>query len=191
MDFIKEELMTNLINYVPGKGKENKAVYLVGTEKVPAAVITRLLNNLSGMTGPKLDRSFYQGLSKYPRVLDALDAYSLAPVVAVESFKHLQEQNRVEKTSAQKRASKVEKAAEVFAKGICKRFKGAPEEMVAAFLEIVSKTEFKNEVTDIVAAYEKNFGRSTMGYIKTSKRKGNPAAQKALAKMRIQKAKKK
>lgn len=191
MSYVMEEIMTNLINYVPGKGKENKAVYLVGTEKVPAAVITRLLNTLAGLTGPKLDRSFYQGLSKYPKVLDTLDSYSLAPVVAVDSFKRLQEQNRIEKTSSQKRASKVEKAAEVFSKGICKRFKGTPEEMVTAFLEIVAKPEFKNEAIDIVTAYEKNFGKSTMGYIKTSKRKGNPAAQKALAKMRTQKAKKK
>ena len=59
-----ETQMTTPIYYVPGKGKTNKAAYLVGTEKVPAAVITRLLTALQDQTGAKLDRGFYQGLEK-------------------------------------------------------------------------------------------------------------------------------
>ena len=55
-------MTTNPIHYVPGKGKNSRAAYLVGTEKVPAAVITRLLTALQDQTGAKLDRLFYQGL---------------------------------------------------------------------------------------------------------------------------------
>jgi len=182
--------MTNPIHYVPGKGKANRAAYLVGTEKVPAAVITRLLTALQDQSGAKLDRMFYQGLEKYPAVLDALDAYKLPPSDAVAAFAKIQEENVKARAPKQERTSKVEKAAEIFAKGICKRFKGTPEEMVDAFLEIVAKPEFRKETVDVVSAFLKNHGKSTLGYVKTSNRKGNPKAQEALAKRRQDKGNK-
>jgi hypothetical protein len=181
--------MADPIIFVKGTGKANKAAYLVGAEKVPASVITRLLTALSGLSGAKLDRSFYQGLEKYPAVLDAIDAYGLSPAFAVSSFLKLQEENRPAPNPASQRASKVVRAAELFSKGICKRFKGTPEEVVAAFLETVAKPEFKTEVVDCISAFKKNFGESKLGFIKTSNRQGNPAAQKALAKARAGKKK--
>jgi hypothetical protein len=181
--------MAEPIIFVKGTSKVNKAAFLVGTEKVPAAVVTRLLNTLQNLTGPKMDRAFYQGLAKYPAVLDALDTYGLSPAVAVSSFKKLQEENRPAPTPASQKATKVARAAELFSKGICKRFKGEPEEMVAAFLELVSKPEFKSEAIDCISAFKKNFGESKLGFIKTSNRQGNPAAQKALAKARAGKKK--
>jgi len=181
--------MAEPIIFVKGTGKTNKAAYLVGTEKVPASVITRLLTALSSLSGAKLDRAFYQGLEKYPTVLDSLDAYGLTPALAVSSFKKLQEENRPAPTPASQKATKVARAAELFSKGICKRFKGSPEEMVAAFLELVAKPEFKSEAIDCISAFKKNFGESKLGFIKTSNRQGNPAAQKALAKARAGKKK--
>jgi hypothetical protein len=181
--------MADPIIYVKGTSKANKSAFLVGTEKVPSAVITRLLTSLHDLAGSKLDRAFYQGLQKYPKVLDALDAYGLTPSLAVSSFKKLQEENRPAPTPASQRASKVVRAAETFAKGICKRFKGSPEEVVAAFLELVVKPEFKTEAIDCISAFKKNFGESKLGFIKTSNRQGNPAAQKALAKARAGKKK--
>ena len=181
--------MAEPIIFVKGTSKNNKAAYLVGTEKVPAAVITRLLTALHDHSGSKMDREFYQGLAKYPKVLDALDAYGLSPALAVGSFKRLQEENQPAKTPGSQRATKVVRAAELFSKGICKRFKGTPEEVVAAFLELVAKPEFKTEAVDCITAFKKNFGESTLGFIKTSNRKGNPAAQKALAKARAGKKK--
>ena len=181
--------MAEPIIFVKGTGKTNKAAYLVGTEKVPAAVVTRLLKGVQGLSGSKLDRAFYQGLVKYPTVLDALDAYGLNAAVAASSFQKLQEENQPVKTAASQRSSKVVRAAELFSKGICKRFKGTPEEVVAAFLELVSKPEFKTEAVDCIAAFKKNFGESKLGFIKTSNRKGNPAAQKALAESRNAKKK--
>ncbi len=181
--------MAEPIIFVKGTSKTNKAAYLVGTEKVPAAVITRLLTALHDQSGSKMDRAFYQGLAKYPKILDALDAYGLAPAVAVGSFKRLQEENQPVKNVTGQRASKVVRSAELFSKGMCKRFKGTPEEVVDAFLETVTKPEFRSEAVDCIAAYQKNFGESKLGFIKTSNRKGNPAAQTALAKARAGKKK--
>ena len=176
--------MAEPIIFVKGTSKTNKAAYFVGTEKVPAAVITRLLTSLQDLGGSKLDRAFYQGLEKYPKVLDALDACGCSPALAVSSFKKLQEENRPTPPSTSQRASKVVRAAETFAKGICKRFKGSPEEVVAAFLELVARPEFKSEAVDCISAFKNNFGESKLGFIKTSARKGNQAAQKALARAR-------
>jgi len=181
--------MAEPIIFVKGTGKANKAAYLVGTEKVPAAVVTRLLTGLQDLSGSKMDRAFYQGLAKYPKVLDALDTYGLNPTVAATSFKKLQEENQPVKNAASRRPSKVARAAELFSKAICKRFKGTPEEMVDAFLELVVKPEFKAEAVDCISAFENNFGKSALDFIKTSNRKGNPAAQKALAKARAGKKK--
>ena len=88
------------------------------------------MTSLSDLSGSKIDRAFYQGLAKYPKVLDAIDTYGLSPAVAVSSFKRLQEENRPAPNPASQRASKVVRAAELFSKGICKRFKGTPEEVV-------------------------------------------------------------
>jgi len=181
--------MAEPIIFVKGTSKANKAAYLVGTEKVPAAVVTRLLTALHDLSGSKMDRAFYQGLAKYPKILDALDAYGLIPAVAVGSFKKLQEENQPVKSAASQRPSKVVRAAELFSKGICKKFKGTPEAMVDGFLELVSKPEFKSEAIDCISAFKKNFGESKLGFIKTSNRQGNPAAQKALAKARAGKKK--
>jgi hypothetical protein len=176
--------MAETIIFVKGTSKANKAAYLVGTEKVPAAVVTRLLTSLNDVSGSKMDRVFYQGLAKYPKVLDALDVYGLSPSVAVASFKRLQEENQPAKNLAGQKPSKLVRVAEICSKGICKKFKGTPEEMVDEFLELVSKPEFKKEAADVISAFKKNFGESKLGYIKTSNRKGNPEAQKALAKAR-------
>jgi len=181
--------MAEPIIFVKGTGKANKAAYLVGTEKIPAAVVTRLLTALKDLSGAKLDRSFYQALDKYTPVLDALDAYGLTPTVAVESFRKLQKENQAVPDPAKQRPSKVARMAEVISKGICKRFKGTPEEMVDGFLEMVGKPEFKSEAVDCISAFKKNFGESKLGFTKTSNRQGNPAAQKALAKARAGKKK--
>ena len=61
--------------------------------------------------------------------------------------------------------------------------------MVSAFIELVAKPEFKTEAIDCITAYEKNHGKTSLGYVKTSNRKGNPAAQKGLAKAREAKRK--
>jgi hypothetical protein len=181
--------MAEHIIFVKGTGKANKAAYLVGTEKVPAAVITRLLTGLSDLSGSKIDRAFYQGLAKYPKVLDALDAYGISTATAVGSFKKLQEESQPIRKGGEQRASKVARAAELFSKGICKRFKGSPEEVVEGFLELVSKPEFKSEAVACITSFKKDFGTTKLGFIKTSNRKGNPAAQEGLAKARAGKKK--
>ena len=181
--------MTDLISFRKGTGKTDRAVYLVGTKTIPAAVITRLLPSLKDLSGAKLDRSFYQGLEKYPEALDVLDGHQITPAVAVEQLKVLQSEAKPIRGKSGQRVSKAVKTAELFSKGICKRFKGTPEEMVSAFIELVAKPEFKTEAIDCITAYEKNHGKTSLGYVKTSNRKGNPAAQKGLAKAREAKRK--
>lgn len=184
------ENMIDSISFKKGTGKKDRAVYLVGTKTIPAAVITRLLPSLDGLSGPKLDRSFYQGLEKYPEALDVLDGLAITPAAAVAKLKALQAEAKPIREKSGQRVSKAVKTAELFSKGICKRFKGTPEEMVSSFIELVAKPEFKAEAIDCIAAYERNHGKTTLGYVKTSNRKGNPEAQKGLAKARALKSKK-
>lgn len=176
--------MADLIIFIKGTSKADKAAFLVGKEKVPAAVVTRLLFSLHGLSGPKLDRTFYQGLAKYPAVLDSLDAHEVTPIQAVERFQELQSANRPTKAEGLKRASKVERMAEATAKVLCKRFKGSSSEIVEEFLQVMRKPEFKVKVQEFINGFEESFGKNGLGYIKTSARKGNPEAKKALAKAR-------
>ena len=173
--------MSEPIIFIKGTSKTNRAAYLVGTEKVPAAVITRLLTSLDGLSDKKLDRAFYQGLEKYPSVLDALDVYELTPAVAAEVFQRLQNENRPVANSSSQRPSKLIKAVKVLSKVICKKYKGSPEEVVDAFLALVTKPDFKSEAINCISEFKNNFGVSKLGFIKTSNRKGNSAAVEALS----------
>lgn len=179
--------MAELINFIKGTSKRDKATYVVGKERVPASVITRLLTAVQDLSGAKLDRAFYQALAKYERVLDSLDALGVSPAEAVERFRDLQAANRPVKTEGARRATKVEKIGEAVAKVLCKRFKGSATEIVDEFMQIMRKPEFKTKVTECIGEYEKTHGKTALGYIKTSGRKGNEAAQQALAKARMEK----
>lgn len=188
--FREEAPLSEVITYVKGTGKQNKAVYLVGAEPIPGAVITRLLTSLHELSGSKLDRAFYQGLEKYPKVLDSLDAHGIAPTAAASMFRKLHLENRPSPTQKSQRPSKVIRVAELVSKAICKKLKGTPTEIAEEFLGITNTVEFKAEVIDCIEAYYKNFGTNNLGFIKTNNRKGNPAAQKALAKKREEDKKK-
>ena len=172
------------ITYHTGAGKSARAYYQLGKATVPASMVTRMLANLTGKTGAALDRIFYQSLTKHESFLEAMETFELVPDEAVSAFLALKPAKKV---SANPRVSKVEKTAVVFAKGICKRFKGTPEEMVTAFLDSVSKPEFKAEAVEIISGYLKDYGKSPTGFVKASDRKANPAALAALAKSRADK----
>lgn len=187
-----DTMVKEKIIYIKGSSKSDKAVYLIGKEKLPAVTVTRLLPELAKYSGPKLHRELYTGLQKFPAVLDAMDALEITPEDAVETFQRLYQENRPKTGGTGQRATKIEKIAEVVSKAICKKIKaGEPEEMVAKFLTLVNKEEFKEEAVDFIRVYKKQFGINNLGFIKTSERKGNPAAQKALAKARAAKGKSK
>ena len=174
------------ITYHKGSGRNEKAEYHLGEATIPASMVTRMLVNLNGKSGVTLDRLFYQALTKHEGFLEAMEAQELAPVNVVAEFLALKP---VKAAPTGKRVSKVEKTAEAFVKGICKRFKGSPEEMVAAFLAAVQAPEFKAEAVDIISGYAETYGKTPGGFVKASARRANPAAQIALAKWREDKKK--
>jgi hypothetical protein len=175
------------IKYVLGQGREVKAKYELGKVAVPAATVTRLLNALAGKTGRALDREFYQGLSKYPQFLDALDTENISPAEALKEFQSLRPIKVA--VTVRQRASGAAKAAQTFAKGIVKRFPGeSPTELIRAFRMLVMDEEFSKELSAILTTYLDEFGTSN-GHIKTSRRTANPKAMIALAKAREAKKK--
>lgn len=166
------------INYVPGTSVTDKAEYTLGKVSIPAATVTRLLDKVEGKSGASLDRLFYQSLMKYGEFLEALEKADIAPAKAIEVFRSL----KPVKMPVGDRASRMEKLAEVLAPKICQRFAGEePETIIDAFLAAVAKPEFKIEALDVIKSHKASFGMSPTGHIKTSGRKANPKALKALA----------
>jgi len=183
-----ESMPTMKIQYVKGTGKENKAEFKLGKASVPASVISRTIKETEGKPENRKAFIIYGKLQKnYGSFLEALDAASLDYVDALNQMKELRPQKAAGTAHG---AGKVQRTAVALAKPICKRFKGTPEEMIEAFLEAVNSPEFKKETIDIISANQKNFGKSALGFTKTSNRKGNPNAMKALEKVRKQKANK-
>lgn len=170
------------ITFHPGSGVKDKAEYRLGKGKVPMSVITRLVKSLAGKTGSALDRVFYQGLAKYEAFLEAMEAANISPTDALKTFSALK--------PAKVGKLRLEKEAEGVAKILAKKYSSlAPVEMVEKFLATVSKPEFKEEVVNLLKSYEKQFKRNPLGRIRTSNRKANPKAIKALAEFRTRKGK--
>lgn len=182
---LKGETMAtkNPFSYTKGVGKENKAEYKIGKATVPAAVVSRIIKAVEGKPETRKGFIIYNKLEKeYSDFLEALDKAELDYVAAFA----LMQEVKPKKATGQ-RAGKTEKTAEALAKGILKRFKGTPEDIVADFQKMTTSHEFVSELLDIIKSYQKNFGTNTTGFTKTSNRKGNPAAIKALAKARAAK----
>ena len=181
------------ITYHPGAGRTEKAAYRLDRAFVPASVMTRIIQEAEGKSDQKKLGLIYSKLeSKYSDFLEAMDVAgmtyteALAQVIALKPVKAT--------GGAGLRAGKTEKAAEALAKAVCKRFRGTPDEIVLAFEKMVSSEDFKSELTGIITTYQKEFGTKPskigIGFTKTSNRKGNPKAIKALAAARIAKKKK-
>jgi hypothetical protein len=174
----------NLFSYIKGQGKSDKAEYRFGKVSIPAAVISRLEKEVAGKPENRQNHIIYAALEKkYSPFLDAVEAAEMEYSEALSSMVAVKP---VRSQGTGQRASKVEKLAELVSKTICKRFTGKPFEMVDLFIEMVNKPDFRGEAIDCIEAYEKQFGMVN-GKVKTSNRKGNPAAIKALAKARAAK----
>lgn len=176
------------ITFHPGSGKTEKAAYRLGKQFVPAAVITRIIAEAEGKSEQRKAALVYSKLAKnYSSFIEEMDKADLDYVAALEQMKALKPVKATGGTG--ERAGKVEKTAEALVKGICKRFKGTPAEMIESFLKVVTGEEFKKEAEDIIRSYQKQFGTGNTGFTKTSGRKGNPKAIKALAAAREAKGK--
>ena len=172
------------ITYHPGTGVKDKAEFRLGKAKVPASVVTRLINNLNGKAGAGLDRVFYQGMAKYATFLEAMESGNITPEDAVKQFTSLK--------PGKPGKLRIEREAEGVAKILAKKYANlTPEVMVEKFVATANKPEFMKEVVDILKSYERQFKRNGFGRIKTSGRTGNSVAIKALAEFRAKKGKKK
>ncbi len=175
----------NLFSYIKGTGKSDKAEYRLGRVSIPAAVITRLEAEVAGKPENKQNHIIYAALEKkYSDFLDAVEAQEMEYSEALAAMVSIKPKKSV---ATGQRASAATKNAEAFVKGIAKRFKGTPEEMVMQFQVAVASEGFKAEAIDILSSYLKQYGKGPTGFIKTSGRKGNLAAIKALAKARASK----
>lgn len=181
-----ETQMASQIQYVKGEGKENKAEYRIGKASVPAALITRILDSNKNSSDTKLGSILFARIEKkHPKFVDALEA---SGIELSDAIKQMREIKPPKFQGTGQRTPKIAKTAEALAKGICKRFKGEPEEIVKKFAALVSSDEFQKEAIDIISSYKKQFGLNSLGFIKCTSRMGNPAAQKALAKFRATRA---
>ena len=165
------------IEFAKGTGKSDKAKFVRGKQKIPLAVITRLMDKLGGKSGPALDRLFYQGLERYEDFLTAMEAASITPAMAVEQMEKLKPVKEVK--SGTRKSKGVLLAASV-SKLIARRYKGQPEEMVMDFLDAVSKPEFTVAVIAQLTSFKAEFGSNALGFIKASGRRGTAAAIAAL-----------
>lgn len=170
------------ITYHPGTGVKDKAEFRLGKAKVPASVVTRMLNAVAGKMGVGLDRVFYQSLAKYGSFLEAMESGNITPEDAVKLFASLK--------PVKGGKLRIEREAEGVAKILARKYANvSPEEMVEKFVATANKAEFKKEVVDILKSFERQFKRNAFGRIKTSGRTGNSSAIKALAEFRAKKAK--
>lgn len=174
------------IKFVKGSGgKGDKASYMVGKTVVPTSVITRIEKACEGKSEQRQGFIIYSALEKkYTPVLEAIDNLKLT---YQEALKQMVSLKPVKAKGAGVRVSKLVKTVESIAKGVSKRFKGTPKEIVASFVALAGEAAFQNELEGILEAYQKQNGLSPTGHIKTSSRKANPTAMKALAEARAAK----
>lgn len=175
----------NPFSYIPGTGKGAKAEYKIGKAFVPAAVISRLEKELVGQPEHKKSMIFFSRLEKkYGKFLEAVDAAKIDYVTALGMMAEVKPRKS---QSTGVRASKVSLTVKALSKGICKRFKGTPEEVIDGFLLAVNDPEFKKEALTTIKGYKKEFGLDSQDHIKTSNRVASPKALKGLAESRAKK----
>ena len=179
-----DELMS--IKYIKGTGgKGDKASFLVGKTVVPASVITRIERACEGKPEQRQSFIIYAALEKkYAPILEALDNLKMSYPDALKQMVALKP---VKVTGTTSRVPKLVKICESIAKGVAKRMKGEPREIVASFVALVGDVAFQNELEGILETYKNQNGLSPTGFIKTSSRKANPKAMKALAAARAAK----
>lgn len=168
------------ITFNPGTGTKDRAAFNLGRASVPAAVISRIIHEVEGKNDQRKAAVLYGKLEKkYSAFLEAMDNANLDYVTALDQMVAAKPEKVTGGTRT--RVGKVDKTAAALAKGICKRFKGTPEEMVAEFLTVVVLPEFQTKTIELVKGFQSDFGMNKFGFTKSSKRKGNaqgPAAMK-------------
>ncbi len=173
------------IKFVKGTGKGDRASFMVGKSVVPVSVISRVEKACAGKPEQRQGFIIYSALEKkYTPALEAIDKLGIS---YPEALKQMISLKPAKVAGTGTRVPKLVKTAESIAKGVVKRFKGTPKEIVASFVALAGETTFQDELVGILEAYQKQNGLSPTGHIKTSTRKANPKAMKALAAARAAK----
>lgn len=173
------------IKFVKGTGKGDRASFMVGKSVVPVSVISRVEKACAGKPEQRQGFIIYSALEKkYTPALEAIDKLGIS---YTEALKQMISLKPAKVAGTGTRVPKLVKTAESIAKGVVKRFKGTPKEIVASFVALAGETTFQDELVGILEAYQKQNGLSPTGHIKTSTRKANPKAMKALAAARAAK----
>lgn len=173
------------IKFVKGSGgKGDKASFMISKTIVPASVITRIERACEGKPEQRQSFIIYAALEKkYAPVLEALDNLKMSYPQALKEMSALKP---AKATGTGARVPKLVKTVEAIAKGVAKRFKGDPKTIVESFVALANEASFQTELVGILEAYQKQNGLSPTGNIKTSRRKANPNALKALAAKRAE-----
>ena len=166
------------IKFIKGAGKGDRASFVVGKTVVPVSVISRVEKACEGKLEQRQGFIIFAALqSKYAPALEAIDKLGISYPEALKQMVALKPVKAAGKSS---RAPKLAKTGEAIAKGVVKRFKGSPKEIVASFVALAGDSAFQNELVGILESYQKQNGLSPTGHIKSSNRKANPKAMKAL-----------
>jgi hypothetical protein len=149
------------IKYQPGTDKTNRAAFVCGKASIPAAMISRVLKAIEGKSDSVRTRTFIAKLA--PKHGDFFDAMEKAGISDQEAIKQLTDLAPVK----EKAAPRIAKEASTVAKMLCRKYANkTPDEMFAAFVETVSRPEFKALVVELAGESEKKHGRNPMGRIR-------------------------
>jgi len=162
------------IKYVAGNGgKGSKANFFADEESVPVSVITRIERLCQDKPEQRHGFIFHSALEKrYGKFLESVERLGLSYQAAL---KQMVELKPIPKTHLGHRGSRIKKAAAVLARAICRRFKGnTEEEITSSFYELVQKEEFRSELKAIIQKLDADFGRNSLGFVKSNKRIGRP-----------------
>lgn len=167
--------MTN-IKYQPGTGKGNRAAFVCGKASVPAAMVSRVLKAIEGKSDSARTRTFIAKLA--PKHGDFFEAMEKAGLTEQEAITQLAALAPVK----EKAAPRITKEASAVAKMLCRKYANkTPDEMFAAFVDTVSRPEFKDLVVELATASEKKFGRNPLGRIRVRPERKDLAGNAAKA----------
>lgn len=164
------------IQFKPGTGKANRAVFVCGEASIPAAMVSRVLNAIKGKSDAVKTRTFIARLApKYGNFFDAMESAGISDQMAIIQLAELS-------PVKEKAAPRINKEASSVAKVLCRKYANkTSDEMFTAFLETVSRPEFRALVLELAGRWENDFGRNPQGRIRVRPERKDLAGNAAKA----------
>lgn len=149
------------IKYQKGTDKKNRAVFVCGKATVPAAMVSRVLNTIEGMSESMKNRTFIAKLMpKHGDFFEAMEKAGISEQKAIEVMASLA-------PAKEKATPRLSKEAAAVAKMLCRKYaKMTPDAMFAAFAETMNRPEFKVLVIELVSEFEEKFRRNPQDRIR-------------------------